>query len=185
MTSLLDQALAVADLGLPIIPERVWLDGDRWRKLPLKGWDLATTDRTVIEGWWSLEPDAKPAVPLAQTDLVVVDVDVKGRVNGFDAFPTRNDCGVLPLGPHSKDRTPSGGVHLVFAQPCPRIEHSRLEWAPGIEVLGPGSLVAIYNAAEWARPDPPTLQTKIRAKLPEVFWKPRDDRDTNTNSTSE
>jgi hypothetical protein len=177
--SMLDQALAVADLGLPIIPERVWLDGDRWRKLPLAKWDLATTDPTQIKSWWSATPEARPAVPLAQTDLVVVDVDVKGGVNGFDAFPTRDDGGVLPLGPHSKDLTPSGGVHLVFAQPYTRIEHS-FKWADGVEVLGPGSLIAVYDAKEWAWPDPPTLRTKIRAPLPEVFWKPRDRRAANS-----
>jgi hypothetical protein len=57
---MLDSALAFAEAGFPIIPVRVYRDGERWRKLPQVKWDRATTNETQIERWWRIWPDALP-----------------------------------------------------------------------------------------------------------------------------
>ena len=72
------------------------------------------------------------------------------------------------LGPHSCITTPSGGVHLVFAQPDPPIT-SRFRWCEGVEVLGSSSLLTCYDLEELAFP-----RVAPRAKLPRMFWQARD-----------
>ena len=40
---MIDAALAFGEAGFPIIPVRLYRDGERWRKQPLAAWDLANT----------------------------------------------------------------------------------------------------------------------------------------------
>jgi hypothetical protein len=158
------QALAFAEAGFPILPVRVYEQDGRWKKLPLREWDLATTDEAIIARWWQQYPDALPAIPLRKTNLCVVDAD---RRDGLDGVAQVTDLG--PLGPHSRIKTPSGGLHLVFAQPDPPIT-SKFDWCAGVEVLGSASLLTCYDLEELKFP-----HVAPRAVLPKMFWQPRAD----------
>jgi hypothetical protein len=158
------EALAFTEAGFPIIPVRVCRDGERWRKQPLREWDLATTNEATIKSWWSECPDALPAIPLRKTNWVVVDADRRDGIDGVAAV-TNIGC----LGPHSKIATPSGGLHLVFEQPNPPI-HGRFKWCEGVEILGASCLLTCYDLEELKFPF-----VAPRAILPKMFWQPRDD----------
>jgi hypothetical protein len=158
----LELALAFVEAGFPILPVRIYQQDGRWKKLPLREWDLATTDEATIARWWSDWPDALPAIPLKKTNLCVVDADLREGVDGVAQV-----TGLGPLGPHSRIATPSGGLHLVFAQPDPPIT-SKFTWAPGVEVLGSASLLTCYDLEELKFP-----HVAPRAVLPKMFWKPR------------
>ena len=155
--------LAFAEAGFPIIPVRLYRECDRWKKLPLREWDLATTDEKTLSAWWRQYPDALPAIPLRKTNLCVVDADRRDGVDGPAAV-----TGLGPLGPHSRIATPSGGLHLVFAQPNPPIT-SKFTWAPGVEILGSAALLTCYDLEELKFP-----HVAPRAVLPKMFWKPRE-----------
>jgi hypothetical protein len=153
--------LGFADLGHRIIPVELREENGKWRKHPLREWDQATTDHAVIAWWWRLYPNALPAIPLRYSNLVVVDADKR---EGIDGVAKVTNIG--PLGPHSRVNTPSGGVHLVFAQPKERIEN-RFRWCEGVEIIGSSGLLTCYDLDELAFP-----RVAPRAILPERFWKP-------------
>jgi hypothetical protein len=153
-----DEALCFAELGFPIIPVTLTRDSNRWRKQPRVEWTLATIDAARIAGWWRLWPEALPAIPLRYTNLVVVDADTPGRAEELKTLRV--------LGPHSKIATPSGGLHMVFAQPDPPITKHR--WCEGVEVLGTSCLLTCYDLEELRFP-----RVAPRAVLPELFRKPR------------
>src|SRR5215469_4854938 len=157
----IDQALAFADAYFPIIPVRVYRDGERWRKQPMTSWDLATTKEITIRSWWSDWPDALPAIPLKKTNLCVVDADRRVGIDGVAQV-----TGLGPLGPHSRIATPSGGLHLVFAQPPEPI--TKLDWCAGVEILGTSCLLTCYDLEELKFP-----HVAPRAVLPEMFRQPR------------
>jgi hypothetical protein len=117
----------------------------------------------TIEWWWRRWPDAWPGIPLAKVGFAVVDAD---RRDGIDGVAQVTDLG--PLGPHSRIATPSGGLHLVFAQP-PKPITGRFKWCEGVEVLGEGCLLTCYDLEELKFP-----HVAPRAVLPKMFWKPRD-----------
>ena len=81
-------ALAYARRGWAIHPLR---PGD---KLPLlKDWPHnATTNEQTIAAWWRQWPDANIGLACGPSRLLVVDLDVKGRVDGratWDALAAR------------------------------------------------------------------------------------------------
>ena len=156
---MIDQALAFAEARFPIIPIR----REERQRTPMAKWDDATSDAEVVAAWWRQWPDALPAIPLRKTNLCVVDADRHGEVDGVAALPTYPRC----LGPHSRINTPSGGLHLVFAQPDPPI--TKIDWCPGVEILGTSCLLTCYDLDELKFP-----HVAPRAILPEVFRKPRD-----------
>ena len=108
--------------------------------------------------------DALPAIPLRKTNLCVVDADRRDAVDGVAQI---TDLG--PLGPHSRIATPSGGLHLVFAQPDSPIT-SKFTWCAGVEVLGSASLLTCYDLEELKFP-----HVAPRAVLPKMFRQPRAD----------
>src|SRR5271165_5337418 len=158
-------AQAFAEAGFPIIPVRLApKPNGGWRKEPLAKWSLATTDETTIGRWWSQWPDALPGIPLQRMHWAVVDAD--RHAGGVDGVAQVTNLGAL--GPHCKIATPSGGLHLVFAQPDPPIT-GRFNWCEGVEILGEGCLLTCYDLEELKFP-----RIAPRAILPEMFWKPRD-----------
>jgi hypothetical protein len=154
-------ALAFADAGFEIIPVQVRRNGDRWHKMPMARWKDATTKKAVIASWWSDWPDALPAIPLEKTNWAVVDADRREGVDGVAQV-----TGLGPLGPHSRIATPSGGLHLVFAQPSPPI--TKLSWCDGVEILGTSCLLTCYDLEELKFP-----HVAPRAVLPEMFRRAR------------
>jgi hypothetical protein len=127
----------------------------------MASWDLATTNEITIQSWWSDWPDALPAIPLKKTNLCVVDADRREGIDGVAQV-----TGLGPLGPHSRIATPSGGLHLVFAQPDPPI--SKLNWCEGVEILGTSCLLTCYDLDELRFP-----HVAPRAVLSEMFRRPK------------
>jgi putative DNA primase/helicase len=82
--------------------------------------ERASTDLTQIEAWWTRWPDALIGVSAGhKSGVVCLDVDVKKpQQNGFD---TLERLGVLPLPDTPMVHTPSGGLHVLFAQGEERI----------------------------------------------------------------
>jgi hypothetical protein len=156
---MIDQALAFAEAGFPILPIR----REERQRTPMAKWDDATSDPKIVAAWWRQWPDALPAIPLRKTNLCVVDADRHGEADGVAALPTYPRC----LGPHSRIQTPSGGLHLVFAQPNPPVTY--LKWCEGVEILGTSCLLTCYDLEELKFP-----HVAPRAILPEVFRTPRD-----------
>jgi hypothetical protein len=151
-------ALAFGEASLPIIPVALRFDETRskWIKQPCVSWELATTDAATIDGWWRTWPDAIPGIPLRAVGWAVVDAE--------GAEGTVEVTGIGPLGPHSRITTPSGGTHLVFAQPPEAV--TRFQWSANVEVLGTSSLLTCYDLDELLFP-----RVAPRAVLPKMFWK--------------
>jgi Bifunctional DNA primase/polymerase, N-terminal len=164
MTALVDQLLS-ATSPPSVIPVEVWQDAEGdWHKRPLARWKQeasdTTTNRDVLERWWHRWPEARPGVPLAQAGWAVIDVDDPSDPAWVETWPPMR-C----VGPHSVDATPSGGTHYVFAQPNPPLA-GRMRWSAGVEVLGSGCLLTVYDVEEILFP-----RVAPRAVLPEVFRK--------------
>jgi hypothetical protein len=167
------EALALA--GIPTIPVRVWQDGEKWRKEPsLVKWDQATTDPETLEEWSRQWPDALPGVPLARVGWAVIDLDDYGDAAFHEAWVkpermvTRKNRSFVEPEHYSIYKTPSGGRHIVFAQPDPPLT-GRMEWSAGVEILGIGTLLTVYDWAALLYP-----RVAQRAVLPEVFRQPWD-----------
>ena len=75
----------------------------------------------------------------AVSGLVVVDLDPKH--GGIENFTTLGN-GVLLLPGQTASRTGSGGIHLYFEHPGPRIRNSASVLAPGVDVRGDGGYAA-------------------------------------------
>ena len=151
--------LTLAFAGFPAIPVKVWQDEGKWRKQPLAKWDDATTDELTLERWWRAWPDALPGIPLARVGWVAIDVDDPDDAAFCEVWGSW-----ICKGPHSAIRTPSGGMHYVFAQPSPPI--SKMQWSAGVEILGSSCLLTVYDVEEILFP-----RVAPRAILPEIFCK--------------
>lgn len=99
----LDGALWTAERGLPVF--RVVPNG----KLPYRGGiNEATTDPTIIRGWFEENPRLNYGIPAE--DLVIVDVDPRKDPDGW--FGELADLGDLP--DTLQVISPSGGFHIYF-----------------------------------------------------------------------
>jgi Bifunctional DNA primase/polymerase, N-terminal len=133
---------ALAHAGVPTIPVRVYQDPDgQWKKEPLRKWgDEATTNRDILVGWWRSWPDAKPGVPLKRLGWVAIDLDdyedaaFRAAWVKPEKVVTRKGRSFVEPEHYSIYKTPSGGRHIVFAQPDPPLA-GRMQWSPGVEVL--------------------------------------------------
>ncbi len=112
-------ALRYADAGIPVFPAKISDEENSksWRKKPCIGnWQTqCTTDESIIRGWWEQFPDAAPAIALGSVNLVAIDVDRHGEVDGVENFAKFIDGRDLPVGPVTK--TAGGGMHYIFRQP--------------------------------------------------------------------
>jgi hypothetical protein len=154
----------------PVIPVKVWWDERRqkWRKLPLVDWPLATTDRHVLEGWARQYPDAKPGIPLALTDLVAIDLEDCADAAFHEAWRkpekvvTFKGRPILVPEHYSIYPTPSGGRHIVFRQPDPPVA-GRFRWSDGVEILAK-CVLTLHDPSAILYP-----RVAQRAVLPEAF----------------
>ena len=148
---LLDHALRYADdFGWPVFPCHSIQDGGctcRKRagcgsagKHPhtRAGLKAATTNTRTIKEWWRRWPDANVAVVTgADSDLVVIDVDVKdGGQSSLEVVMGRLEG----LPEHPLARTGSGGFHMLFQHPGGCV-HNRQGIADGIDVRGDGGYI--------------------------------------------
>lgn len=117
------------EMGLPVVPQN--------GKAPIvTGWPeyayKMPTERTV-DGWRVDQFDGIGLVLGPVADLCVVDIDVRDRHDGREAWP------IDPRHPHLV-RTPSGGFHLYYI----RSGHKGLTWlGDGVELLGDEKLVSL------------------------------------------
>jgi hypothetical protein len=88
-------------------------------KVPLlrgHGYLDATDDTDIITQWWTEHPFANIGLVPGSAGLLVVDVDVKGEVNGHDSLDIlEREHGKLP--DTRTALTPSGGRHYYFRIP--------------------------------------------------------------------
>lgn len=150
---LLAAALDFAAAGWPVFPCRPGAKEPATHH----GKDDATTRESLIRSWWSMKPRANVAIATGAPGPDVLDVDVKGDGNGFEAFNRAKRAGLL-AGSSAIVHTPSGGLHAYYAgtdQRCGSLPRHLLDFkAAGGYVLAPPSrvTVATEHGAEEDRP---------------------------------
>lgn len=151
-----DLAIDLASQGVAIFPCRPDngpLDANgvpEWKeKTPYPGilWRSAsTTNETRIRQWWSLYPDAIPAIDLGKIDAVVIDCDRKpGAPDGVSAFnelATRHGDALeqVPI-----VETITSGLHHYYRQ-WGRHGNGRGNLPAGVDVRGAGGYVIAPGA---------------------------------------
>lgn len=140
-------ALAVAgklaSVGVPVFP--VWSDSKR--PITRHGFHDASTDAGQIEAWWALAPSASLAIPTGRASgVVVVDVDVHGHVNGYEAATRAKHAGLLS-GWELMARTPSGGMHLYYPATDAAEQRSWQSARSGIDFRGDGGYIIVPPSA--------------------------------------
>lgn len=136
-------ASKLASLGVPVFPVR----SDSKRPVTRHGFHDASTDTDQIEAWWSSIPNASPAIPTGQASgVVVVDVDVHGRVNGYEAATRTWQAGLLS-GWELMVRTPSGGMHLYYPVIDAAEQRSWQSASSSIDFRGDGGYIIIPPSA--------------------------------------
>lgn len=119
-------ALYFASQGFKVVP--IW-PGSK-KPMTVNGNKGGTTDFNRINKRWNKCPKANVAI--CTDGLLVLDVDVKGGVNGYDALGQLEALhGKLPA--TRTQETPSGGQHLIFKTQAD-IPSSRNCPATGIDV---------------------------------------------------
>lgn|ERR1700722_8542477 len=128
-------ALKLAENNFKVFPLPI---GRKAAKLPK--WNvLATTDRKVIEAWWSSGSNANIAIATGR-GLLVLDEDPR---HGSDESiqQLQETHGVLPA--TLTARTPSGGRHRYFRVSSDRkVPNSTSKLGSGLDVRGDGGYVA-------------------------------------------
>ena len=139
-------ALRYTEVGIPIFPAQITQEDEkntRWSKKPhITDWQAkATTDQATIREWWSKFPDAVPAIPLANINLVAIDVDRREGADGVESFAELLDGQIVPVGPVTK--TAGGGMHYIFRQPeaGEPLGNGRGDLPEGIDVRGHGGFI--------------------------------------------
>lgn len=136
-------AFACAVLGFRVFP---LMSGTK--RPAIAGWkEGATTSLEQIEYWFAGEfQDASVGIATGEdSDLFVVDIDVKGGINGFESLTRicRSYSAIAREIPQTLTvATPSGGAHLYFRWPeAGGVVNSSGELGPGLDVRGKGGLV--------------------------------------------
>lgn len=107
-----------------------------------RGLHAATTDAEAIEAWWTHRPEFNIGISTGPAGLLVVDLDLKGDVNGFvswcDLLDARDAAPVFTY----TVTTPSGGLHFYYSlEPGWMIGNSASKLGPGIDVRAQGGYV--------------------------------------------
>ncbi len=145
--STLEVASKLASFGVPVFP--VWSNSKR--PVTRHGFHDATTDAWQVEAWWSTVPSASLAVPTGQASgVVVLDVDVHGRVNGYEAATRAKRAGLL-TGWELMARTPSGGMHLYYPADRAAEQRSWQSAGAGIDFRGDGGYIIVPPSARLIR----------------------------------
>ncbi|MFZ5791871.1 MAG: bifunctional DNA primase/polymerase [Pseudomonadota bacterium] len=120
----------------------------------------ATREEARIRAWWTQSPEANIGISTSH-GLLVVDVDNKNTKNGSDEI-LRLEMQGLDLPPTFTQRTPTGGLHLVYRVDEP-IKQGANILAPGLDIrsrggyiVGAGSTIGegIYEVVEGPPPRP-------------------------------
>ncbi|TSD62437.1 bifunctional DNA primase/polymerase [Aeromicrobium piscarium] len=129
--------------GVPVFP---CVPGEK-RPLTPKGFHDATTDLQQVKAWWHRYPTANLAVPTGEASgVVVVDVDIHGHVNGYEAFDRAQQAGLFPSWSFLVD-TPSGGLHIYYPATQGVVQRSWQAAKCGVDFRGDGGYVLIPPSA--------------------------------------
>jgi hypothetical protein len=148
----LEAALAYAGpRGWPLFP-----CNRHKRPLVEHGLTEASRDAAQITAWWQRWPSALIGMPTGRaTGFVVLDVDVKNGVWGFD---TLDQLGFAILPDTRMAHTASGGVHLYFKPPAMELRNTSGDKGRGIgkglDWRGEGGYVIVPSPASGYMWDP-------------------------------
>ncbi|MGO3153453.1 MAG: bifunctional DNA primase/polymerase [Galactobacter sp.] len=132
-----------AGAGVPVFP---CVPGGK-RPLTERGFHDATTDPEVVAAWWRRHPAANIGVPTgAVSGVVVVDVDIHGPVDGFDAFRRAHNAGLVG-GWKILVSTPSGGMHAYYPATAAPSQRSWQAARAGIDFRGDGGYIIVPPSA--------------------------------------
>lgn len=132
-----------AAAGVPVFP---CVPGGK-RPLTERGFHDATTDPEVLAAWQQQHPEANIGVPTgAVSGVVVVDVDVHGPVNGYDAFRRAHEAGLVD-GWQLLVSTPSGGMHAYYPAAAGLSQRSWQAARTGIDFRGDGGYIIVPPSA--------------------------------------
>ncbi len=151
-----DHALQLAAAGWRVFPVKAG------GKSPMTGHGFkdSTSDSAVVENLWAVRPSAN--IGLACGDgLVVLDVDRKGKKDGFKALEAvgLSESKLDGLNTYSVD-TPSGGRHYYF--------RTSEDVKSRVDVLGRGSGVDVRGSGSYVVAPPSTVDGKpYRVRAPE------------------
>ena len=143
-----DHALQLAAAGWRVFPVKAG------GKSPMTGHGFkdSTSDSAVVENLWAVRPSAN--IGLACGDgLVVLDVDRKGKKDGFKALEAvgLSESKLDGLNTYSVD-TPSGGRHYYF--------RTSEDVKSRVDVLGRGSGVDVRGSGSYVVAPPSTVDGK-------------------------
>jgi putative DNA primase/helicase len=134
MTGALEAALSYAARGWLVSP---WATRGN-RKFPLveHGHLDATTDRALLEQWWTRWPRAIPAITTGEpSGVVALDIDVRPAGSGFDSL---GELGILFHPEAPTTHTPQGGCAVLFRWPGNFVKTCSGELAPHLDIRGDG-----------------------------------------------
>ena len=137
----LDAALRyVMQRGKPVFPCQ-WQGPRRKQPLTDHGYQDASRAPRTISAWWKEHPGALIGVPTGRaTGLVILDIDRKNGVDGFDAL---DDLGHSILPDTWLAHTPSGGLHVYFDPGDREIRNSASKVGVGIDVRAEGGYIIV------------------------------------------
>lgn len=149
-------AMALASAGVPVFP----CVPQQKKPLTEHGFHDASTDASVVSGWWRQWPDANVAMPTGfASGIDVVDIDVHASGSGFDALQQARSAGLLGT-PAWVVSTPSGGMHACFLRTGSVEQRS---WqVPGrhVDFRGDGGYVVLPPSAV-VQPDGEARQYRV------------------------
>lgn len=136
-------ALALAASGIPVFP---CVAGGK-RPAVAGGFHAASAEADLARRWWTAMPTANIGMPTgAASGLVVVDVDVHGAVDGYEALERARREGLVD-GWVAAVETPSGGLHLYFPARGNEHQGSWQSARAGIDFRGDGGYIIVPPSA--------------------------------------
>lgn len=183
---MLDAALAYASMGWAVLPT------SKKTKRPLiSGGSLsATTDADTIKRWWEEFPSANIGIATGKiSGIWVVDIDIKDGKNGAKSIASEYEDTYTIERDQLKQKTTSGGVHLVFECPDDYEIRNKTGVLEGVDIRGEGGYIiaapsAMYVDNEWKEYQWNSLENKVY-KAPEWALDLSKRRGGETNSSGQ
>lgn len=169
----LQHALHYASLGWYVFPV------NPGQKTPrtANGFKAATLDREQIIRWWTDWPDCNVGIAMAESGLIVYDVDIKGDKG--EKLGARSHAEIAHhLTPTLKAKTRSGGTHLYYRAPVgapiqvqglTAAEITAPPGKSGLDLIGAGYVLAAPSIVEGGSYEWETTGEQIIAPLPEFI----------------